>query len=69
MTDDEELMREINRHADKAEEMKPALIDRYALATTLAGRFQQHSPDEIERMITGVWRERGLAWQSSKSRK
>jgi len=68
MTDDEELMREINRHADKAEEMKPALIDRNALATTLAGRFQQHSPAEIEGMIAGVWRERGLAWQASKPR-
>ncbi|UXN59151.1 hypothetical protein [Phyllobacterium zundukense] len=53
--DDEELMREINRQADRAEEMRPARMDRYALAATLAGRFQQHGTDEIEKMITGVW--------------
>jgi hypothetical protein len=66
--DDEELMREINRHADRAEEMRPARMDRYALAVTLAGHFQQHGTDEIEKMITGVWRERRLDWQATKPR-
>jgi hypothetical protein len=68
MDDDEELMREINRQADRAEEMRPARIDRYALAVTLAGRFQQHSAEEIEVLLTGVWRERRLGWQSTKPR-
>jgi hypothetical protein len=68
MDDDEELMREINRQADRAEEMRPARIDRYALAVTLAGRFQQHSAEEIEKLLTGVWRERRLGWQPTKPR-
>ena len=66
--DDEEIMREINRQADRAEEMRPARMDRYELAVTLAGRFQQHGTDEIEKMITGVWRERRLGWQPNKPR-
>lgn len=60
--------REINRQADRAEEMRPARIDRYALAVTLAGRFQQHSAEEIEKLLTGVWRERRRGWQSTKPR-
>lgn len=66
MTDDDELMREISRQADRAEEMKPARMDRHALAVTLAGRFQHRSTDEIEKMITDVWRERRLGWQPNK---
>jgi hypothetical protein len=48
--------------------MRPARMDRYALAATLAGRFQQHGTDEIEKMITGAWRERRLGWQATKPR-
>ncbi len=48
--------------------MRPARIDRYALAVTLAGRFQQHSAEEIEKLLTGVWRERRRGWQSTKPR-
>ena len=68
MSDDEELMREISRQADRAEELRPARMDRYALAVTLAGRCQHRSVDEIEQMITDVWRDRRLDWQATKPR-
>jgi hypothetical protein len=68
MSDDNELLREVNRRADQAEAMRPARLDRYALAVTLAGSFQHRSREEIEKMITDVWRERGLGWQSTKRR-
>jgi hypothetical protein len=68
MSDDEELMREISRQADRAEELRPARMDRYALAVTLAGRSQHRRVDEIEQMITDVWRDRRLGWQATKPR-
>jgi len=60
--DDDELMREINRQVEQAEDMKPAVMDLKELAITLAGSFQHATTEEIEELLKDAWRKRHLNW-------
>lgn len=56
----DDLMEAINQQADRAEEEKPKMIARYALAEELHTRFPDTSVEEIADKLGDVWRARGL---------
>lgn len=62
MEDDIELMRQINEHADNAEQAKPKMTDLRAFAAVLASHFDHRGEDEIFEQCKTVWRARGLYW-------
>jgi hypothetical protein len=61
-SDDDELVREINKQAEQAVDIKPALVDLKELSITLAGSFQDATAEEIEELLKDAWRERRLNW-------
>lgn len=63
MNDDDELMAEIARLADRAADNAPREMDLRALATSLGHRFTHRTVDDIQEQLIAVWRARGLFWR------
>ncbi|CAN7671914.1 hypothetical protein LJR098_002087 [Rhizobium sp. LjRoot98] len=63
MNEDDELMAEIARHADRAAENASREMDLRALAISLGPRFHHRTVEEIQEQLITVWRARRLVWR------
>lgn len=57
---DDELMSAINEQADRAEDAKPDMLSRFALAEALNRDFPNFTVEDIADKLQDVWRSRGL---------
>ena len=60
MEQDQELMAEIETHAERAMNAAPRLLDLWALAQSLHNYYRHRTPEEIHQKLKDHWRAVGL---------